>query len=134
LPITKEQILKGKRYTEEVKVKGYDEPFLVRPLTDGEYAEVKAVALRNTRLKPDGSIDWESTQIADVTKSQAEARFLTVSYGLSVDEIWAPEDVKVLKPGTLTRPPKSPTCLITLRSPLKVSLRTPLSRCQSRLV
>ncbi len=100
MPVTREQILKGKSYTEEVRVKGYDESFQIRPLTDGEYAEVRAVALKNTRLKSDGKIDWENTQITDVVKAQAESKFLTVAYGLSVNENWTPEDVKMLRPGT----------------------------------
>lgn len=100
MPVTKEQVLKGKRYTEEVPAKGYDEPFLLRPLTDGEYAEVKALTLKNTRLKPDGKVDWEKTQITDIVRAQAESKFLTVAYGLSIDENWTPEDVRMLKPGT----------------------------------
>jgi len=100
LPVTREQILKGKQYTVEVKVEGYDEPFLIRPLTEGEYAEVRAVALKNARLKPDGKVDWENTQIIDIVRAQAESKFLTVACGLSVDENWTPEDVKMLKPRT----------------------------------
>lgn len=106
----------GKDDVKKVKleINGEDKEFKIRPLTDGELTELKAMEKSPIDLKLKLGADGKRTQSkeeilegqeadinpAEFTKAQAETKYTAISYGLSVDgEHISVDDVKVLPAG-----------------------------------
>ena len=100
--------------TVTLEIDGEDKEFKIRPLTDGELTELKALEKSPFDLKiklgADGKRKQSKNDIlngqeagvdpAEFSKAQAETKYLAISYGLSVDdEIISVDDVKVLPSG-----------------------------------
>lgn len=106
----KARLLKGAAHHEDLEVPelaadDFDGVVQVRPLTEGEQAEVEALAMTGQVVR--GKVGERPTDSeVDVVASaqgQQRARRLRVAYGLSVDEKWSPADVAKLPPAAVTR-------------------------------
>lgn len=106
----KAQLLKGAAHREDLHVPelvgdDFDGVVQVRPLTEGEQAEVEAltVAGQTVRGKVGERPTDQEVDVAESAKGQQRARRLRVAYGLSVDEKWTSSDVAKLPPRAVTR-------------------------------
>jgi hypothetical protein len=91
--LTKEDILKGKNYSESLHISSYNADVTIRPLTDGELSEILAI-LGSVPLKSDGTPD---TAKVDVAKNFKALR-LAASLGL-VDPMLTIDEVAEMKFG-----------------------------------
>lgn len=93
--MTKEIVMQGTRFREEVEVDGYT--YVLRPLRDVEFQRVARVMVEGLRRKDLQAGEVSLDQIID--KEQA-GRYLAVALMLSCDgEEWTPEEVGTLPPG-----------------------------------
>jgi len=107
----KAQLLKGAAYFEDLDVPelvrdDFDGVVQVRPLTDGEQAEVEALTMSGQTVR--GQVGQRPTEqtvdVVESAKGQQRARRLRVAYGLSVNgDTWKPGDVAKLPPAAVTR-------------------------------
>ncbi len=114
IALTKAQVLQGRNYTEQVYIPALNGEVVIRVLTGGEMARLKAMPTRGLKLSladlagASGSdpnrameeaariqFDMESIAIAN-----EEQRFFSVACGLSVPggEMWSVEEAEAIKP------------------------------------
>ena len=100
---TRELVLRGVQHRESVGVPELGEgAFLViRPLTDGEFAEVQRVALVGLSISDTKHIDKiDESPVSEVVDREQKAKYVAVAYGLNCgEEKWAAEDVARLPVG-----------------------------------
>ncbi len=111
--LTKSAILGGTENLEYLYVKEWDGKIALRPLSEGQYAQVEAIRAAGSTMKgnpvigPDGNVDKEKTSAnlefnLDLQKSAEmdfEADALAAAYAMSVNgETWTDADVKNIRP------------------------------------
>jgi hypothetical protein len=115
--LTKEQVLQGtqRRETVEVDLDGVGASIVVRPITEGEAAQVRACALRGLSDKAisllpqmaSGKTTIEGMSAADLEAAQrneSEGNILAAAFGMSCDgQTWTPEDVRQMPVGVPER-------------------------------
>lgn len=104
--ITKEMVLKGPRFREHVPVPelGEDAELVIRPLTDGEFAEIQQIIMADIPFAGADSLDKAELKITEVVEREKKAKYTALAFALSVDgESWTPEDVGNLPPGVPDR-------------------------------
>ncbi|MDI6840434.1 MAG: hypothetical protein QMD71_06285 [bacterium] len=110
--LTKADILKGKNQVHTQYFEKLDGELDLRPLTEGEWAEIEATRASAGKVsgKPvfdkKGNIDRAATEKAleveiDTKQTQLldfEAKAMAVAFALSIDEQWTIDEVKQLRP------------------------------------
>lgn len=125
--LTKSDIINGASEPQEVYIPLLKKSVLLKPLTDGQYSEIKAIKndigkiKTNVSLGKNGELDIDKTttnakkrleefqknSVKDLSidldvKKTEEAKFLadckTVAYGLSIQEKFYPHDVENMTP------------------------------------
>lgn len=111
--LTKADILKGATQVHSHYFEKLGGEIDVRPLTEGEWAEIEAMRVKGTKIKgqpkfdKNGNFDVKALQQSMAVEIDAEeiqlleyeARAKAVAYGLSVGEDkWTVEEVKQLRP------------------------------------
>jgi len=110
--LTKADILQGKDAVHEIEVEEWEGSISVRPLTEGEYAQVEALKGSCAKLgggavyDEDGNVDRLKTaegmniemDMENYVQKEFEGNAIAVAFAMSVDEEWTVEEVKQLKP------------------------------------
>jgi len=115
--LTKADILRTSKQSEEVQIEGLKGTILLRPVTDGEYQYAKNIVLKAVSAGADldtlvksmqdqkeqtGAVTLEGMKInldmGSLTEAEFESKIYLVSRSLSVNEKWSPEDVKKISP------------------------------------
>lgn len=108
--LTKAQMLQGRNYTETVYIPALDGDVVIRVLTGGEIARIKAIPARGLKIslqdlanvteegdEAAAGIDFDMEQIF---LSNEDVRFMTVALGLSVEggDRWSVADAEAISP------------------------------------
>lgn len=109
----KERLREGSGAVDYVDAPELGGELAVRPLTQGEIDKVNTKAVQGQTFtgelpsgddQPDNvKADGLTLDVASSAAAQAEAKAMTVAFGLSVDERWSPNDAKELPPGLFRR-------------------------------
>ncbi len=116
--ITKKQVLEGIKARRTVEIPEMDGEFVVRPMTDGEFAdmqsetnnlskEAKSFFQKHAKKSPEeieqiilANPDMQTITTVDDIKSLKQATYIAAAAGLSCDgEKWTIEDVRQMAPG-----------------------------------
>lgn len=101
--LTKQKLIRGREYAEDVDIKELGGKVRLRSLTDGEFNEVKLLGMKAIKAsgvagREDVNIDLDIEALAE---NQYLGKALIAAYGLSVgNEKWSPADVKKLPVGS----------------------------------
>lgn len=110
--ITREDLLLGKNRVEDVYIPELEGTLPLRPLTDGEWAQVQNIQRRGMRLRTDpveAGAGKKGKQVAppvrvefdleEFTRAEYEADILIVRYGVALNPPLTDEDVRNMKAG-----------------------------------
>src|SRR5690606_33913782 len=113
--LSKSDLLQGRDQVHYVYFEELGGEIPLRPLTDGQWAQIQAIKSSGGILRgrpvmdADGDIDMSKTELAleiDVAKASEkdyEADALTVMYALADGSRWTLEDVKQLRPAGIVQ-------------------------------
>jgi len=110
--LTKADILQGKDAVHEIEVAEWGGSVSVRPLTEGEYAQVEALKGSCAKLgggavyDEEGNVDRLKTaenmsvemDMQQYVQKEFEGNVMAVAFAMSIEEEWTAEEVKRLKP------------------------------------
>ncbi len=114
--LTKADLLAGTKRRENITLDGYEGEINVRPLSDGEIAEVRAIALDglsdsaikalpalSKRVKSGaeiGEIGLTASDLAQAQKNDTRANYYAAAKAMSVDgEKWTEDEIATLPTG-----------------------------------
>lgn len=98
--LTKQQILEGKNAEEDVEIEQLGGSVTIRPLTDGQWARVQAVATEGLRLTMRNRGTEQETDAGRSAVNNHKAELLTCKMGLV--ETWNDTELDSLKAGTVS--------------------------------
>jgi len=98
--LTKVELLKGKENVEYVYFQELDGELPLKPLTDGQWAQVRTVRFSGmtAKGKPGSKNPDMEFEIGKLREQAYEASVLAVSFAIADGETWTVDDVKSLKP------------------------------------
>jgi len=112
--ITREALILGRNNVQDVYIPELDGTLTLRPLTDGEWAQVQNIQRRGMRLRTDPVEGGQQARgknkqsapavriefdLEEFSRAEYEADVLIVRYGVVVDPPLTDEDVRNMKAG-----------------------------------
>ncbi len=98
--LTKADLLKGKESVEYVFFEELDGELPLKPLTDGQWSQVRAVRFAGMKAKgkPGSSDPDMEFEVGKLREQSFEACALAVSFAIADGETWTVDDVKRMRP------------------------------------
>lgn len=103
--LTKEQLLAGKEYTEQMEIPDLGGTVTIRPLTAREWNKISNSLLKGMEVPAGGGLDKNRLRqvkinVESVMENTFEAKTMVVSKGMVSPEL-TPDEVGSLKPGII---------------------------------